>query len=318
MAKQQNSRAAKARSAGKQRLRKLTRSQTKTKAKTEVRKRTDLPNSFRLSAQVAKLLLKFWKPLGGIILVYLVLNVLFASGVSSISSTVEGIKADFNNSTNDAHPFLSGSSGFLALIASAGAGGSSTASTLQTVLIIVESLVIIWALRQLLAGKKITVKQAYYNSLAPLVPFVLILFFIILQLLPITFGSAILSAIAASLGVISGFWSIVLALVFILLAAWSFFMISASIFALYIVTLPDMQPRDALRSAKNLVRFRRWPILRRVIFLPLLLLVISGVVIIPLILYATPLVAPVFYGLSMLVILFVHAYLYSLYRELLK
>jgi hypothetical protein len=41
-----------------------------------------------------------------------------------------------------------------------------------------------------------------------------------------------------------------------------------------------------------------------------------GIIIIPLILWASFLVEPVFYLLSMLTILFVHTYLYCLYRGL--
>jgi hypothetical protein len=104
---------------------------------------------------------------------------------------------------------------------------------------------------------------------------------------------------------------------FILLAAWSIYMVSASIFALYIVTLPDMLPRQALRSARELVRYRRWQIIRKVFFLPVFVILAIGVIIVPLILYAPPIVPIVFYILSMLSILFAHTYLYSLYRELL-
>jgi hypothetical protein len=45
---------------------------------------------------------------------------------------------------------------------------------------------------------------------------------------------------------------------------------------------------------------------------------VMGVVIVPLILFAQAIVPAVFYLLSMLAILFAHAYLYSLYRELLE
>jgi hypothetical protein len=102
------------------------------------------------------------------------------------------------------------------------------------------------------------------------------------------------------------------------LAAWSIYMVSASVFALYIVTLPDMTPRPALRAARDLVRFRRWTVIRRVFFLPLFLLLLLGVIIIPLILYAQAIVPIVFFMLSMLSILFIHTYLYTLYRELLQ
>lgn len=296
------------------RIRNLTKKQKRIKAEKEVNSRQPLSGSFKLIVHVIKLLRQYWKPLGGIVLVYLILNIIFASGISNISSAVSTLKDNLSGSTNLSSAF----SGFGTLVSSAGSSSSETGSALQSVLIVLESLVIIWALRQLLAGEAIKVKQAYYRATTPLVPFVLVIFIIIIQLLPVTFGAIVLAAILTSVFTTGALVTIIFGTIFALLAAWSIYLVSGSIFALYIVTLPDMQPRQALRSAKNLVHFRRWAIIRKVFFLPIFILMIMGILIIPLILYATYLVVPVFYVLSMLTILFVHAYLYSLYRELIK
>jgi hypothetical protein len=82
--------------------------------------------------------------------------------------------------------------------------------------------------------------------------------------------------------------------------------------------LPNMHPRSALRSAKNLVAFRRWQIVRRLLFLPFFVIIFMGVNLVPLILYAKFLVVPIFFVLSMLAILYCHTYLYSLYKGLLE
>jgi hypothetical protein len=151
-----------------------------------------------------------------------------------------------------------------------------------------------------------------------LVPFLLVIAVIIIQLLPVTIGATVLAAVSTSVFTGTAAASIVSTIAFILLAAWSIYMVSASVFALYIVTLPDIQPRQALRSAKDLVKFRRLAVIRKVFFLPLFILLAMGVIIIPLILYASAVVPTAFYLLSMLSILFVHAYLYSLYRGLIE
>ena len=108
-------------------------------------------------------------------------------------------------------------------------------------------------------------------------------------------------------------WGILLFL-FVLL---SLYMITSSIFALYIVTLPDMTPMQALRSARNLVRFRRWTVMRKVLFLPLSLVVIGGLLLIPIIIFLTPIAEWVYFGLTMMSLAFIHSYIYTLYRELL-
>jgi hypothetical protein len=141
---------------------------------------------------------------------------------------------------------------------------------------------------------------------------------IIIQLLPVTIGATVLAAIASSVFAGSSLATVVSAIAFIGLAIWSLYMVSASIFGLYIVTLPDMQPRQALRSARDLVHFRRLLVIRKVLFLPLLILVVMGLLIVPLILYASAVVPAVFFALSMIAILFIHTYLYSLYRGMLE
>jgi hypothetical protein len=296
------------------RVRKLSKKQVKTKAKKQIKTRKAVPGSFRLSIQVVKAITRHWKKLGGIVLVYLILNILFASGISDVSSKFSTIKIELQTG----HDLARATAGFATLVGTSGASGSSTGSSLQAVLIIIESLVIIWALRHLLSGQTISVKQAYYQAMAPLIPFILVIAFIIIQLLPVTIGAAVLAAVITSVITNMTIATIASVIIFVILAAWSIYMVCASIFALYIVTLPDMQPRQALRAAKDLVRFRRLLIIRKVLFLPLVLFVCTGLFIVPMILYASFLVPVVFYVISMLVILFAHTYLYSLYRSLIE
>jgi hypothetical protein len=292
------------------RTRTLSRVQKKKAAKNTAQKRAKLPSSFGLTWQVFGILRRFWKPLGGIYFVYLILNLIPLS-TSGLGSTVAQIRAKLE----DGDKFQNALSGYTSLF---GSGGSTDSQIIQSILVISGSLVIIWALRQLLAGAKIGVKEAYYRSMAPLIPFILVLGVIFIQLLPLTLGVPVVGAVLNAILNPGAVLSILFVTIFVVLALWSFYMISSSIFALYIVTLPDMQPRQALRSAKNLVKFRRWQLMPKVLFLPIFIFVAMAMTVVPLILLASFLVAPVFYVLSMLAILFVHTYLYSLYRSLLE
>ncbi|MGH7156797.1 MAG: hypothetical protein ACREGG_01640 [Candidatus Saccharimonadales bacterium] len=316
MAKTERKKQSKKVAANSARSRKLTKKQQRAKAKVEARKRKPVIGSLRLTRRVFGIFKQNWKTLGGIVLVYLILNIIFASGISNVSNAFDTIKADIN--TGGGHALWHAAGGFASLIGSAGASGSATGSALQSVLFVLESLVIIWALRHLLSGQPITVKLAYYKAMAPLIPFLLVIAVIIIQLLPVTIGGTVLAAVATSVFTDAGVATTISVIAFLLLAAWSIYMVSASVFALYIVTLPDMQPRQALRAARDLVRYRRWIVIRRVFFLPLLVIIIMGVIIVPLILYAKAIVPEAFYILSMLAILFVHTYLYSLYRSLIE
>jgi len=292
------------------RTRQGTKAQRRLQAKKTASKQA-VPTSFSVLDQVFRLFQRHWKVLGGIMLVYLVLNIVFANGLSTVINNFSSVKDNLAASRN----FSGALDGFGSLLGGS-AGGSESASVIQSVLIVLMSLVIIWALRQLLAGKKFSVKEAYYNSMFPLIPFLLVILVIIIQLLPITLGAGLVALIVSALSS-SGLATFIMVLLILPLFSWSVYMLSSSIFALYIVTLPDMQPRQALRSAKKLVSFRRLKIIRRLLFLPIFILVVMAVVILPLILYVHILVVAVFYLLSILAFLFAHTYLYTLYRGLL-
>jgi len=95
-------------------------------------------------------------------------------------------------------------------------------------------------------------------------------------------------------------------------------LISASIFALYIVALPEMTPIKALRSASALVKNRRWSVMRKLLWIPLVFSVLAAVIMLPIIVVAAPLAPWVYFVLSILALLALHSYLYTLYRELLN
>jgi hypothetical protein len=288
------------------RVRKATKKQSKQQVKKDVRSRSNIIGSFRLTLQSLKFIRTHWRPLGGIVLVYGLINLIFASGIVSNASSVVN--------SFDSNHFSDALNGFGSIISG---GSSNQAPAMQSILLVIESLVIIWALRHLFSNEQIKVKEAYYHSTTPLIPFILVLILIILQLLPLTLSSAVLAIVLSSVTG-NAVIEIIFTSLFILMSFWSLYMLTSSIFALYIVTLPNMHPRSALRSAKNLVHFRRWQVVRRILFLPLFIIIFMGVLIVPLILYAKFLVTPTFFALSMLAILFTHTYLYSLYKGLLE
>jgi hypothetical protein len=106
-------------------------------------------------------------------------------------------------------------------------------------------------------------------------------------------------------------------LLFLVLALVSLYMLASSIFAMYIVTLPDVSPMSALRSARQLVAGRRWIIIRKIAFLPLALLTLSAVAMLPILLVATPIAGWVFTLVGAALLVLAHVYLYHLYRALL-
>lgn len=273
-----------------------------------------IPGSFRLTADAFIILGEYWRVLGGITLVYLLINLFLASGLSTFSTALSGVEDKVNLADEEQGKLTTAFDSFAGLLSGS---GTDSGSALQSVMLVIASLVIIWSLRQLLAGKRVGVKQAFYHSMAPFVPFVLIVFVIILQLLPITVGTAALGIILSSVFNNDALVTVIASISFTALAAWSLYMLCSSVFALYIVTLPDMQPRQALRSAKNLVRFKRWQLMRRIVYLPLFILFVMTAAVVPLVLLLPVAAVAVFYLLATAAVLFSHIYLYNLYRSLL-
>lgn len=276
-----------------------------------------LPSAFKLFKASIKHLLAHWKVFLGIVLVYFVLTILLVKGFG-FSTNVQDVKEAFKDLFDSKLSALETSvSLFGELIGSAGQTSNDVAGIYQSILLMTVSLALIWTLRQTYAKTKVGIRDAFYKGLYPFVPFLLVLMVIGLQLVPLLIGNWLYGTVIANSIAIAGIEKAMWAMVFFFLALLSLYLISSSIFALYIVTLPDMRPMQALRSARELVRHRRWSVLRKVIFLPIALLVFGAVIIIPLILFAAPLVEWVFFALSMSALAVIHSYMYALYRELL-
>lgn len=277
-----------------------------------------LPSIWQLAKRTSQMLWLHRRLFIGITLIYGFVNLLLVQGFSS-GADVSTLKESFNQAFTGNFGFLTSSiSTFVVLLGTAGNTTSQTAGAYQVFLAIVVSLAIIWALRQVAAAGNPRVRDAFYRGMAPLVPFMLVLLVIGFQLLPLTIGSGLYSIVVNNGIAVYAVEKIIWALLAGVLALLTFYLLSSSLFALYIVTLPDMTPMKALRSARELVRHRRWTVLRKLLGLPVILFVAAAIVMLPIIIILTPLAQWVFFVLTMFSLVAIHAYIYTLYRELLN
>ena len=254
------------------------------------------------------------KLFGGLMLIYALLQLVFVQGVlkTDFSAFNDMIKESFDGSSSVAVGLLS----FSYLIGTTGQTGSAQASTYQFIFLMLSTLAFIWALRHVLAKEQVRLRDAYYKGMYPLIPFLLVLFVIGLQLLPFLIGGWLYNVVVSNGIAATGLEQILWLGVFITGAVVSTYFLLSSLFAMYIVTLPDMAPLKALKSARGLVRGRRFLVLRKMLFLGGASLLIVAAIMLPIIL-ALPAIAPwVFYVLSIIGIGLIHTYMYSLYREL--
>lgn len=278
-----------------------------------------IPGAFKLMRAALGVLIKNWKVFGGIMLIYSIFNLLL---VQSFNGTNGGNTLDqtkTNLESMNSGPFssiLSSAALFVYMASSSGNVNSTTAGAYQLVLTIVTSLALIWALREVYAGKKIRIRDGFYWGMYPLVPFILVVSVALVQLLPVVIGGFFYNSVTQGIAA-SGPEMVLWIVLFAMLALLSMFMLAATLFALYIVCLPNITPMVAIHSAQELVRYRRWTVIRKVLFLPAFLLVVAALVIVPLIFFA-PVVANVTFLFTTVIGLpVIHSYLYRLYRELL-
>lgn len=280
-------------------------------------KRTPLPGFFKLFGRALTLLRQNKSLFGGIILINCLLSLVFVAGLTS--------SFDFVQTKNNIEEFVGEDVGraslsvtlFGYLISTAGAQAGEIAGTYQLFLTLITSLAIIWAVRQVLAGEKASAKDAFYHGIYPLVPFLLVFAVIALQLVPAIIGMSIYGIIVSGGLAVTALENALWLILLILLCLLSLYMMISSVFALYIVTLPEMTPLKALRSARGLVAHRRLSVSVRIIALPLVLLLAVMVLILPAIIFLPWLATILFLLFGSLSLYLGHSYMYHLYRSLL-
>lgn len=276
-----------------------------------------LPSAYTLFKQSLGVLKRNWKVFLGITLWYGLINIILVQSLSS------GVNVD--QTRNSFEGMLQGSLGHVAagaasffyLLGNSSTSAGSVAGSYQLIWIIITSLAFIWTLRQVYNDTKVRIRDGFYRGMYPLIPFVFVLIIIAVQLAPMIIGGSLFSS-SASAGLAASFVdTFVWSAIFLLLTTFSLYMITSSLFAIYIVSLPDMTPLAALRSAKQLVLNRRWTIMRKILFLPFALLVLGALLIVPFILLLPAVASWLLFLLLMICIPVMHSYLYALYRALL-
>ena len=245
-----------------------------------------------------------------ILIIYALLSLLFVGGISS-SSNLQTVKLQHQSSG-----FLGQGTVLFNTLITASSTVNSSSGLFQTFFVLIISLALIYCLRQIYAKKEVTVSDAFYKGMYPLVPAILVLLVIFIQLIPFfagTFGIAYF--FRGNIG-LNMFEKIIIAIPCVALIWWTFYMLCSSIMAIYIVTLPDMKPIAALKSAKEIVSKKRLKIFARIIALPVTLILLTFIIIFPIGLFITPIATYVYFLLGLMYLIITHIYFYELYREL--
>jgi hypothetical protein len=181
-----------------------------------------------------------------------------------------------------------------------------------------------WATRMLAASKNIKLRDALYNSGAPIIPTLVVLSVIAMQLIPAAIG------IFAYATALNGGWldggveSMTFAVAAVALSLLSAYFLVSSLTALVVVALSGTYPWQALRFARGLVMGRRWVLVLRILVMIGVTITAWGVVLIPVFMIEQwlkfdwlPLVPISIQALVGLTLVYTSVYVYKLYRSLL-
>lgn len=277
-----------------------------------------LPKVWTLWQQTWKVIKERPKVFAGLAAIYLGLTLVFVRGMGPGLDLV-GTKDVFNElNTGAGGGAVTIASLFGVLVSGSGSETNPGASVYQSIIVVLVILATVWLARQQGATARIKIKDAFYRGMYPLVPFILILMVVGLQLVPAAVGSWLYNVVVnGGLAVTSlekGLWMI-LVLLFMTL---SLYMAISSVFALFIVTLPDMTPMRALRSARKLVLHRRWIILRKFVAMLIILFSAGALILLPFLIWLPAVAEPIFSIESTIVLIVSVTFMYNLYLGLLN
>ena len=196
-----------------------------------------------------------------------------------------------------------------------------------TIIGLLTWLTTVWMLRNILAGKRVKLRDGLYNAGSPILSTFIVGLVLVIQLIPFALALIGYSAASATGLLNSGVEAMLFWIVAGLLSILSLYWITSTIIALVVVTLPGMYPFRAIKTAGDLVIGRRVRIMMRLLWMAFLALLAWVIVMLPIILLITwlnslwpalqgvPVIPFVIVALSSLTIVWAASYVYLLYRK---
>lgn len=245
-----------------------------------------LPGGLKLTGTSLRLLLDNWKIFTGLVLLYILADILF------IGLTSQGDYQSFSSSIDQLSQLVTGSSN--AVINTSLLFGASLTGVMDTssfsqfqqlanfLIGLTTWLVVIWLVRQILAtGKAVKLRDGLYNGLAPALSSLLIVLTLLLEAIPAALGILVFVISTQNSLAPGGIEMAMLGLAGILLVVVSLYWLTGSLMALVIVTIPGTYPLAALKTSHAMMPGRRLHLVARLVVLAIVLLLIWAILLTP-------------------------------------
>lgn len=226
----------------------------------------------------------------GLLILIMVIANIFLIGLMSeqtyvtfqetLDSTSSDIGAENLNSFAKAGLLL------VSTIASGGLNGgfNETEQIFIVIIFLIVWLVTVYLVRHYLAGKKIKLRDAFYNACAPIISTLIVLAVIFFQMIPIFIVIITYSAAISTEFLNTPFYALVYFVFASLMLILSGYWLSSSLIALVATTAPGLRPFTALSTASDLMLGRRIKFIIRLIFLIIVIAFFWAVIMMPVIL----------------------------------
>ncbi len=276
-----------------------------------------LPSSWKLTKKTLFLLRQNKRNLFTFVLIYALLYLIFVRGFTT-PVDIDGIREGFKNVlARDLPPIIVNFSVVTLMLESATSAAGELQSLYQVMFYILGSLSLIWLFRQQQAGNEVTMKDAWYRGMYPLVPFSLLALLLVVQSFPASIGNFLVTAVFNNDLAVTVIEQVTWLFLFGLLLILSAYLMTTTVVALFVSTLPEMTPKIALEKAKQMVKLRRMSIMRKIIGLATFLVIVFVAAVFPAIFVSAIFAQLVYFILTVLLLPYAVAYLFVLYRELL-
>lgn len=254
-------------------------SKKKTSKKKKITRRSKLASVWKLSKSTASVLINDWRVLGLIATIHIAVSVLLA--------VVSG-----NYQSGQFEPLFVG---------------------------VLFSLAYLWVLRESHNSNEVSAKEALYRGPAQFVPFILVALMFFVQMLPFAIGAFVFQVGVGGGVAINIYEQLVFGLIWLILALPSIYWVTTTTFALIIVSIGGVNPLQAWRAAKKLIKPYFMAAAGRLLYIFIIgTFLLFGALVLAIWLDQAYLFT---YGLSVVGVLLVPVvwtYIFEVYRELLK
>lgn len=291
----------------------------------------EVPGYVSFTAEVWRTLWRYKVTFGSLIAVYAVVSgVLVGFASQGMYSQLSELLRSTGGEVFEGNIGKLGEAGVLLMTGLSGGLNANLTEAQQLmsgILILFTWLTTVWLLRAFLAGHTPGLRDGLYNSGAPVIPTFFLSILLLLQLIPAAIATIGISAAIPTGLIDQGVEAMLFWVVVLLLVVLSMYMISGTLFAMIVVTLPGMYPLHALKTANELVVGRRLRIMLRIVWMVIIVLLSLAVTIIPIILADAwikgvfsaiewvPVVPIALLFVSSASVVWMAAYIYLLYRR---